>query len=308
MDHAHLGEIAITYAQPHRPMSRQPKSAATDDRVGTWFGGYRIESLIGMGGMGTVYRAIAGDGTPVALKLVKADLARDETFRRRFRREASIAQAVNNPHVVAVRDTGEHDAIPYLAAQFIEGIALDQKLDLEGPLDVATTMSICAQVADGLQALWEAGVVHRDVKPANILLDLTGKPYITDFGLSKISDASVLTRPGQPMGSMDYMSPEQIRGEPVTAAADVYSLGCVVFECLVGRPPFGDREGMRVLWAHLQDDPPDASTERPDVSPEFGQVLKAALSKDAGARPQTSVALARSLASAARISGADASS
>jgi serine/threonine protein kinase len=282
-------------------MTHEPKSLAADDRVGSRFGEYQIESLIGVGGMGKVYRATAGDGTPVALKLAKQDLARDETFRRRFSREARIAQSVDNPHVVAVRDAGEHDGRPYLAAQFIEGVALDQKLELEGRLDLATAVRICSAVAEGLQALWDAGVVHRDVKPANILLDLTGKPYLTDFGLVKITDASVLTRPGQALGSVDYMSPEQIRGEPVTGAADVYSLACVVFECLVGRPPFGDREGMRVLWAHLQDDPPDASTERPDLSPELGQALKAALSKEAAARPPSSVAFARSVARAAGI-------
>ena len=289
-------------------MSHQPKSAAADERVGTQFGGYLIESLIGVGGMGRVYRAIAGDGAPVALKLVKTDLARDETFRRRFRREARIAQTVHNPHVVVVLDTGEVDGIPYLAAEFIEGIALDQKLKLEGPLDAPTTVRICAQVGEGLQALWDAEIVHRDVKPANILLDLTGKPYLTDFGLVKVRDASALTRPGQTLGSMNYMSPEQIRGEPVTGASDVYSLGCVAFECLVGRPPFGDREGMRVLWAHLRDDPPDVSAERADLPPDLGQALKAALSKEAGARPQTSVAFARSLASAAGIPSPDASS
>ena len=152
-------------------------------------------------------------------------------------------------------------AFRYLAAQFIEGVALDQKLELEGRLGLATIVKICAQVADGLQALWEAGMVHRDVKPANILLDLNGNAYITDFGLAKDSAASVLTRPGQPLGSMDYMPPEQIRGEPVTGAADVYSLGCVVFECVAGQPPFADQQGMRVLWAHLQDEPPDPSGE-----------------------------------------------
>jgi serine/threonine protein kinase len=288
-------------------MSHQPKSVASDDRVGTQFAGYWLESLVGVGGMGKVYRAIAGDGTPVALKLVKADLARDQIFRRRFRREATIAQTVHNPHVVAVLDTGEENGIPYLAAQFIEGITLGQKLELDGRLDVATTVRICAQVGSGLQALWEAGMVHRDVKPANILLDLTGKPYITDFGLAKVTGASALTRPGQPLGSMDYMSPEQIRGESVTGAADIYSLACVVFECLVGRPPFGDRDGMRVLWAHLQEDPPDPCAERPELSPEIGELLKAALSKEAAARPPTSVAFARSLARAAGIPTADSS-
>jgi serine/threonine protein kinase len=283
-------------------MSYDLRRLAPDDRVGTRFGTYRIDLLIGVGGMGKVYRATASDATPVALKLVKDDLARDETFRRRFQREARIAQTVHNPHLVSVRDTGEHDGTPYLAADFIDGVPLDWKLESEGPLDLSTAVRICAQVASGLQALSEAGMVHRDVKPANILLDRTGKAYITDFGLAKVSDASMLTRPGQPLGSMDYMSPEQIRGEPVTAASDVYSLGCVAFECLVGRPPFGDREGMQVLWGHLQDDPADASAERPDLPPELGRVIATALQKEPRERPQTSPEFARALATAAGTS------
>ena len=282
-------------------MSRGPARLAADDRVGTRFGAYEIESLIGVGGMGKVYKAAAGDGTSVALKIVKRDLARDETFRRRFRREARIAQTVRNPHVVPVRDTGEHDGLPYLTAQFIEGTTLDQKLEQEGRLDLATTVRICSQVADGLQALWKAGMVHRDVKPANILLDLRGNAYITDFGLAKDSTGTILTRPGQPLGSMDYMPPEQIRGEPVTGAADVYSLGCVVFQCVSGRPPFADREGMRVLWAHLQDEPPDPSADRTDIPREFTQALISALRKAPADRPRSSIEYARSLSAAAGI-------
>ncbi len=280
-------------------MSHQPKSPADDERVGTRFGEYEIDALIGVGGMGQVYRAMAGDQSPVALKLVKQDLARDETFKRRFRREARIAQTVKNPHVVAVLDTGEVDGIPYLAAEFIEGTTLEEKLRIEGRLALSETVRICGEVAEGLQALGDAGMVHRDVKPANILLDRTGKSYITDFGLAKVSDGTVLTRPGQPLGSMDYMPPEQIRGEPVTGAADVYSLGCVAFECLLGRPPFADREGMAVLWAHLQDDPPDVSAERSDVSAEFARALNGALRKLPAERPPTSIEFAHSLSRAA---------
>jgi serine/threonine-protein kinase len=154
----------------------------------------------------------------------------------------------------------------------------------------------------------DAGTVHRDVKPANILLDLTGRSYVTDFGLAKVSDGTVLTRPGQPLGSMDYMSPEQIRGEPVTAAADVYSLGCVVFECLIGRPPFGDRNGLQVLWAHLQDDPPHPRAERADLSYEFAQALTAALRKEPRERPGTCIEYALLLSRAARIPITDAAS
>jgi serine/threonine-protein kinase len=282
-------------------MSQAPKPIAGDDRVGSLIAGYRIDSLIAVGGMGKVYRATAGDGTLVALKLVKEDLAKDETFRRRFRREARIAQTVRHPHVVSVRDTGEYDGLPYLAAQFIEGLTLHQKLTQEGQLDLATTLGICAHVADGLQALWESGMVHRDVKPENILLDLAGSAYITDFGLAKDSQGSVLTRPGQALGSMDYMAPEQIRGEPVTGATDTYSLGCVIFECVHGSPPFGDREGMNILWGHLQDEPPDPAKSRTDISPAFSQALKAALRKEPAERPSTSVEYARSLSQAAGI-------
>lgn len=286
-------------------MSHESKRV-DDDRVGTRFGEYRVGSLIGVGGMGKVYRATAGDGTPVALKLVKDDLARDETFRRRFRREARVAQTVKNPHVVPVRDTGERDGIPYLASEFIEGMTLEQKLERERRLEVATVVRICREIAEGLDAMWQIGMVHRDVKPANVLLDLAGRAYITDFGLAKVRDGTVLTRPGQPLGSMDYMSPEQIRGESVTGAADIYSLGCVVFECLLGRPPFADREGMSVLWAHLQDDPPDPSAERSDVSTELVQALNSALRKQPGERPQTSIEFSNSLSRAAGIPIADA--
>jgi serine/threonine-protein kinase len=280
-------------------MAGDPSSAGGDDRVGTRFDGYLIESLVGVGGMGRVYRARTADGEAVALKVVKPDLARDETFRRRFAREARIAQTVRNPHVVAVRAAGEHDGLPYLAAEFIDGTTLDERLEREGPLDVAATVRVCAEVAEGLQALWEAGMVHRDVKPANILLDAGGSAYITDFGLAKDRDGTVLTRPGQPLGSMDYMAPEQIRGEPVTAASDVYALGCVTYECLSGRPPFADREGMGVLWAHLQEEPPELV--RDDVSAELAGAVMAALRKQPEERPATSVDYARALSEAAGV-------
>jgi serine/threonine-protein kinase len=144
-------------------------------------------------------------------------------------------------------------------------------------------------------------MVHRDVKPANILLDLGGKAYLTDFGLAKDSQGTVLTMPGQALGSMDYMAPEQVRGEPVTGASDIYALGCVVFECLSGRPPFADRQGMRVLWAHLQDEPPDPCAGRTDIPSGFTQILMAALRKDPRERPASSVEYVRSLALAAGV-------
>jgi serine/threonine protein kinase len=272
-----------------------------DPIIGTRIGDYDVERLLGEGGMGKVYVASDPNGGRVALKLVKEDYARDETFRRRFYREARIAQTVKHPNVVPVVATGEHQGLPYMAQMFVDGSVLDQKLKQEGQLDVASAVRICGDVAAGLEALWAAGMVHRDVKPANILLDESGIAYITDFGLAKDIQGSFLTLPGQALGSMDYMSPEQIRGEPVTGAADIYSLGCVAFECLLGRPPFADREGMAVLWAHLRDEPPDPSAERSDVSTEFAQALGSALRKQPGERPQTSIAFAQSLSRTAGI-------
>src|SRR5277367_3201295 len=254
-------------------MSDAQQGEEPDPRIGTSVGRYTIELVLGVGGMGRVYRARSPDGELVALKLVRGDLAEDSVFRKRFEREAKIAQDVKNPHVVPVLDTGEHEGIPYLSQRFIQGGSLEQKLKREGKLAVETAVAICAQVADGLDALFRGGMVHRDVKPANVLLDMDGTALITDFGLAKDSQGTALTRPGQALGSMDYMSPEQIRGEEVTAATDVYSLGCVMCECLSGAPPFADRQGMRVLWAQLQDDPPDPTTGLDGVAPALGPAI-----------------------------------
>jgi serine/threonine-protein kinase len=274
-----------------------------DPRIGTRIGDYSIDRMLGMGGMGKVYCATGPDGVRVALKLVKEDYARDETFRRRFYREARIAQTVKHPNVVSVVFTGEHDGLPYMAQTFIDGESLDEKLKRDGPLDVATALRICTDVAAGLEALWTAGMVHRDVKPANILLDGAGTAYITDFGLAKDTQGSLLTLPGQALGSMDYMAPEQIRGETVSAASDIYALGCVMYESICGRAPFAEAQGMRILWAHLQEEPQDPRRLRSDLSPEFGAALLAALAKEPEKRPASAGEYARILTQAAGASG-----
>ena len=289
----------------HARRVHEGKRVMSDDpRIGTKFGDYGIDGLLGQGGMGKVYRATAPDGTSVALKLVKEDYARDETFRRRFYREARIAQMVKHPNVVPVLDTGEAEGLPYMAQRFIKGESLDEKLKRDGPLDVGTAVQICTDVAAGLEALWGAGMVHRDVKPANILLDESGVAYITDFGLAKDTQGSLLTLPGQALGSMDYMAPEQIRGETVNAASDIYALGCVMYECMCGRPPFADVQGMRILWAHLQDEPPDPAGVRNDLPPEFVRTLMVAMAKDPQKRPATAGEYARLLAEAAKSGSA----
>jgi serine/threonine-protein kinase len=169
------------------------------------------------------------------------------------------------------------------------------RLERDGVLETDTAIRICTEVASGLDALHEGGLFHRDVKPANILLDEDGKAFITDFGLAKDSQGSLLTRPGQTLGSMDYMAPEQIRGEEIGAGTDVYGLGCVMYECLSGDPPFADRQGMRVLWAHLQDAPPDLLEKRPDLPPALARALQRALDKDPAARPSSASEFAASL-------------
>ena len=254
--------------------------------------------MLGVGGMGHVYLATGPDGSQVALKLVKADLARDDTFRRRFDREARIAQRIEHPNVVPVLDQAEHDGIPYLAQRYIHGGNLADRIEKHGQLDLATAVAVCEQVASGLDALHAEGLFHRDIKPANILVDEAGTAYITDFGLAKDSQGSLLTRPGQALGSLDYMAPEQIRSEEITAAADVYGLGCVMFESLCGAPPFADRQGMRVLWAHLQDPPPNPSDRRPELPAQVSSVILLALDKDPAGRPQAAGDFAEQLKAA----------
>jgi serine/threonine protein kinase len=274
-------------------------ASPSDPDIGTRIGEYQIVELLGVGGMGRVYRATAADGSEVAIKLVKSDYARDETFRRRFIREARIAQSVKHPNVVPVVATGEENGVPFMAQRFVDGLSLEQRLKRDGPLDVPTAVQICGDVAAGLEGLWEAGMVHRDVKPGNIMLDTAGQAFVTDFGLAKDTQGSVLTLPGQALGSVDYMAPEQIRGEAVSAASDTYALGCVMYESLCGRTPFADAVGMRILWAHLQDEPPDPRKFRPELSDEFARVLLCALQKEPAQRPASAGDYARMLSAAA---------
>ncbi len=249
--------------------------------------------------MGLVYRARDGGGGEFALKLIRSNLLSDERFRRRFEREARAASQLRHPNVVAISDQGEHGGVPYIVQEFISGGSLDDVLEERGQLSVPETVRICADAAAGLEAVHALEITHRDIKPGNIMLDAEGVAHINDFGLAKQRDASVLTRPGQAVGSLDYMAPEQIRGEEIGPATDVYSLGCVVHECLTGSPPFGDRKGMQALWAHLQDPPPNPAATRSDLGDELSWTMLKALEKDPANRPQTPVIYARMLRVAA---------
>ena len=265
---------------------------------GQTFGPYTVESTLGVGGMGRVFKATGPDGT-VALKLVKEDIARDQTFRKRFEREASIAQRVVHEHLVPVLDTGEVQGIPYLTQRYIDGGSLSELIEREGKLAPPEALDILGQVAGALDALHQQGLFHRDIKPANILIDANRDAHLTDFGLAKDSQGSLLTRPGQTVGSLDYMAPEQIHGAQVTPQTDVYALACVTFECLTGAPPYADRQGMRVLWAHLQDEPPSPLEKEPNLPPALGEAVLTGLAKDAADRPASASAYVEQLRSAA---------
>jgi serine/threonine protein kinase len=254
--------------------------------AGEQVGEYRIEGVLGSGATALVYRAITGDGREVALKLILPELAFDETFRRRFQLEVSIAQRVVHPNVVPVLDSGEHEGSPWLAQALVPGGSLVDRLKEAGPLPVPEAVDILQQVAAGLDAVHASGLVHRDMKPANILLEADGRACITDFGMARDTDSDRrFTRPGQTIGSMDYMAPEQIEAGDVGPFTDVYALGCVVYECVTGMTPFGHKPGMGVLMAHLDDTPPHPSDRRPGLAREVGDAILLALAKAPADRP-----------------------
>jgi streptogramin lyase/predicted Ser/Thr protein kinase len=270
---------------------------AQDTRIGTTMGGYRIERLVGRGGMGRVY--LAEDirlGRKVALKLLDPELAEDERFRDRFVRESRLAASLDHPNVVPIYEAGEHDGVLFIAMRFVEGTDLARVIEDEGPLAPQRAASIVTQVAAALDAAHERGLVHRDVKPGNILVGRGDHTYLTDFGLIKRRDGETgLTRTGQFMGSVDYAAPEQIRGEAVGPGADVYSLGCVLFECFTGEPPYPLEAELAVLYAHLNDPPPSAAARRPGLPPALDPVVAKAMAKSPDDRYQSAGALAEAV-------------
>jgi serine/threonine-protein kinase len=272
---------------------------------GDTFADYELGELLGEGGMGKVFKASHPESGTVALKVLRTELGDDEGFRKRFEREAEMARRVQHAHVVKTLDAGEHEGILYLTQEFIPGGSLAERLEREQVLDLDFAVHVCLEVAAGLDAMHSEGLVHRDIKPHNIMLDAEGGAYIADFGLAKDREAStVLTRLGQAMGSLDYMAPEQIRGVEIDARADVYALGCVMYECLVGKAPFADRKGMQVMWAHLRDEAPNPCDVRSELPESVGWTITMAMAKEPGDRPPTATAYARMLQMAAGGQGA----
>jgi len=246
--------------------------------------GYRIGPLLGAGAMGSVYLAEdTRTGERVALKLLAPELAPDERFRRRFLRETEVARTLEHPHVVRTLEAGEDDETLFLAMAYVDGQDMRKLLRREGPLDGRRAIDLAGQLADALDAAHETGLVHRDVKPGNVLIrDGPDGEHasLCDFGLARhVSSVSSLTSERSFVGTIDYVSPEQIEGGTIDGRADVYSLACLLFECLAGAAPFERESELSVVFAHLNDPPPPLSDFRPDLSQAFDAVFRMALAK-----------------------------
>src|SRR5919198_2281927 len=261
--------------------------AEMDVRIGSELAGYRIESLIGRGGMSVVYLAEhLRLGRKVAFKVLAPELAQEEGFRDRFIRESKLAASIDHPNIVPVHDAGEIDGLLFIAMRYVQGTDLKRRLREVGPLPLDQVVSVIGQVAIALDAAHERGLVHRDVKPGNVLLasgggvERTDHVYLADFGLTKQAlSVSGVTATGQFVGTIDYVAPEQIRGEPLDGRADVYSLGCVVFECVAGRPPFKRDSEVATLYGHLQEPPPSVTEARADLPVRVDDVVAKAMAK-----------------------------
>jgi WD40 repeat protein/tRNA A-37 threonylcarbamoyl transferase component Bud32 len=269
-----------------------------DPRVGTELAGYRIESLLGWGGMSVVY--LAEDlrlKRRVALKLLASSLAEDESFRDRFLLESELAASIDHPNIVPIYEAGTTEDLLFIAMRYVEGRDLKERLQ-RGRLDPADAIGILGQVASALDAAHARGLVHRDVKPSNVLLDAGARPdgsdhvYLADFGLTR-RVAEEDGDDGHLMGTIDYIAPEQIAGGEVDGPADVYSLGCVLYECLVGQPPFRRDSDLAVVFAHLEAEPPAPSAHRPELPAELDDVIARALAKEPEQRYPSCRELAR---------------
>jgi streptogramin lyase len=276
-------------------------SLTADSPIGTELAGYRLESALGRGGMGIVY--LAEDlrlKRNVALKLVAPEMAADARFRERFLREAELAASLDHSHVVPVYAAGETDGQLWIAMRYVQGTDLKSVLEWGGPSDPARGLELCSQVGEALDAAHAHGLVHRDVKPANVLVTEEGGRehcYLSDFGLARSPEATTDPSAGTHLsGTVDYTAPEQIAREPADHRADVYSLACVFYECLAGEPPFKRPRATATLFAHASEPPPSLHERRQELPEAIDQVLAKALDKD----PDERYGSCRELVEAAR--------
>jgi serine/threonine-protein kinase len=257
--------------------------------VGADFAGYRLRSVLGRGGMSIVYQAENPRlGNMIALKVLVPDLADDQVFRTRFREESQIAASLNHPNVIPIHDFGSSDGLLYIAMRYVSGTDLRQLITERGPLAPYTAVYLLEQAARALDAAHRRGLVHRDVKPGNLLIARSGSGeamdpdhvYLADFGITKhVGGRSGLTAVGTILGTLHYMSPEQIQELSVLGTADQYALGCVLYECLTGRAPFERSSNEALMWAHLHDFPAAPSLLRPELPPALDEVFARVLAK-----------------------------
>jgi serine/threonine protein kinase len=261
------------------------------------FGPYRLDGLLGQGGMGRVYRAFDTDqDRPVALKVLPAALSADPEYRQRFRREAKVASQLTDPHVVPIHRHGEIDGQLFLDMRLVDGDDLSRVLRRDGPPDPDAAVRVVEQVASALDAAHDAGLVHRDVKPANVFLTRRDRfAYLGDFGIARDAASSTLTATGTTLGTLDYMAPERFLGRPVDARADVYALACLLYETLTGRKPFPGDELPALMNAHLNLAPP-----RPSDVRRLPPALDAVVARGMAKNPAYRFASAGELARAAR--------
>ena len=260
---------------------------------------YQLDRSLGNGGMGEVFEAT--DLTlhrNVAVKLLSPSLVQDEPARARFLREARALAQVNSPHVVAVYDAGEDDERPYLVMELVEGTTVEHELERAGRLEPPRAVAIATDIASGLASAHEQGIVHRDVKPSNVFLTPLDAAKIGDFGIARLErpDAT-LTLTGQTFGSPPYVAPEQATGGKVDARADLYSLGCVLFQMLVGRPPFSGDDAVSLVYQHVHTTPPRVDSLHPEVPVALGDLVAGLMAKDPDDRPDSAEEVQRALES-----------
>ncbi len=271
-------------------------SEIPDSRVGTMFGPYHLKRLLGRGGMGEVYEAehTVKEWT-VAIKLMTAEVSKDPVFRERMKREARTTGRLQEPHVVPIHDYGEIDGQLFLEMRLIEGIDLDSVLKRFGPLTPPRAVAIISQIASALDAAHAAGVMHRDVKPQNILVTRDDFAYLVDFGIASATTDEKLTQLGTAVGTWKYMAPERFSNDEVTYRADIYALACVLHECLTGAPPYRSDSATVLVTAHLMDPIPQPSTARAGIPKAFDAVIARGMAK----KPEDRYASAGDLALAA---------
>jgi eukaryotic-like serine/threonine-protein kinase len=275
--------------------------ASTIGRVSTYLGTtlsgrYRLDAQVGTGGMSTVYRAFDTVlERQVAVKLMHRDIAGHADQLERFRREARAVAQLNHPHIVQVIDAGDDDDRPYIVFEYVEGETLKERIRRFGRLDIPESLAYAIEIARALAVAHDRGIVHRDVKPQNVLVDEEGSAKVTDFGIARTLDQEGLTADGRVLGTTDYVSPEQALGHAVTGQSDIYSLGIVLYEMLTGEVPFKGENQVAVAMKHVREELPDIQYRRPEVSSALAAVLDAATAKELDRRYQSIHELQRDL-------------